>query len=236
VLIHFHVALIGWLALLIVTVGRTLGPMLALAPTAPPRAWPLEELVLTGGLWLLAAGIAASRPLAFAGAVLILVALGRFGAQMLRVARTRRIAIEGPLAHLVAGVVFLVEAAVLGFAVLADAVDADRALTAYAFLLLFGWAAGITAGHLPKLLSLSAWAWWPPGPRPKQADLYPRRLAQAEALLFAAGVETLALGVLVSSAAAARVGASLVAVSAVLLTGAAADVLRRKAARRRLAS
>jgi hypothetical protein len=202
--------------------------MLALAPTAPRRAWPLEELVLTAGLWLLAAGIAVSRPLAIAGAVLVVVALGRFAALMLRTARTRRIEVEGPLAHLVAGVVFLLEAAVLGFAVLVRAVEPGRALTAYVLLLLLGWAAGVTAGHVPKLLSLSIWVWWPPGPRPKQADLYPRRLAQAEALLFAAGVQTLAIGVLVSGAAAARVGAALVAVSAVLLAAVAADVARRK--------
>src|SRR5512146_1174659 len=39
-LIHLHVALLGWIALLILTVGRNLGPMLAQAPAAPQRAWP----------------------------------------------------------------------------------------------------------------------------------------------------------------------------------------------------
>lgn len=40
-LVHLHVAVLGWLAMLILTVGRTLGPMLAVAPTAPVRRWPL---------------------------------------------------------------------------------------------------------------------------------------------------------------------------------------------------
>ena len=63
-LIHLHVAVLGWLALLILTVGRTLGPMLALAPAAPARRFPVDELALTLGLWLLAAGIAADRRIA----------------------------------------------------------------------------------------------------------------------------------------------------------------------------
>jgi hypothetical protein len=37
-LIHLHVALIGWIALLILTVCRNLVPMLAMAPAAPQRA------------------------------------------------------------------------------------------------------------------------------------------------------------------------------------------------------
>ena len=67
---------------------------------------------------------------------------------------------------------------------------------AYVILLLLGWAAGITLGHTGKLLSLSIWASWPPGPRPKQAALYPRRLWQAETVLFALGVEGLTAGAL----------------------------------------
>jgi hypothetical protein len=56
-LVHLHLAALGRLALLILAVGRTLGPMLA--PAAQPRRHPLEELLLTPGLWLVLAGIAA---------------------------------------------------------------------------------------------------------------------------------------------------------------------------------
>ena len=82
----------------------------------------------------------------------------------------------------------------------------------------------MTLGHLPKLLSLSIWVWWPPGPRPKQGAFYPRRLAQAEALGFAAGVETLALGTLLGSSAAARAGAILLVAAAALAAAAALRV------------
>ena len=227
-LIHLHIALLGWLALLIVTVGRTLGPMRALAPAAPARRVPAEELTLTLGLWLLGGGIAADRRLAFVGATLVLAALARFGALLTHVARRRRVELEGPLAHFLAGAVFLLQAAVLGFALLAGAVSQRHGLAAYVLLLLIGWAAGVTLGHLPKLLSLSIWVWWPPGPRPKQAALYPRRLAQAEAAVFALGVETLAASVYFGSVAAARTGAALLAAAALLVTATAASSWARR--------
>lgn len=230
VLVHLHLAAFGWLALLILAVGRTLGPMLALAPAAQPRRLPLEELALTLGLWLLTAGIAADlTPVAYLGAALIVLALGRFGALIVRVGRTRRIEPEGPLLHLLAGALFLAQAALLGFALLAGAGPQQRGLGAYALLLLLGWAAGVTLGHLPKLLSLSIWSWWPPGPRPKQDALYPRRLAQLEAALFAAAVEATAIGVYLGSAAAARTGAALLAVAALLTAATANTVWRRRA-------
>jgi hypothetical protein len=217
-LVHLHLAALGWLALLILTVGRTLGPMLAQAPAAPARRVPLEELVLTGGLWLLLAGLAAdTTPLAYTGAALVLVALGRFAALVLRIGRTRRIEPEGPLLHLIAGALFLVQGAVLGFVLLAGAGPQQRGVATYVLLLLLGWAAGVTLGHVPKLLSLSIWVWWPPGPRPKQDALYPRRLAQVEAGFFAAGVEVTAIGVYAGSSAAARAGTVLVAAATLLV-------------------
>jgi hypothetical protein len=228
-LVHLHLAALGWIALLILAVGRTLGPMLAAAPAAQPRTHPLEELALTLGLWLLLAGIAAdTTPLAYVGAALVLLALGRFGALVLRTARTRRIELEGPLLHLLSGAAFLAQAAVLGLALLAGAGPQQRGVAAYVLLLLLGWAAGVTLGHLPKLLSLSIWVWWPPGPRPRQDALYPRRLAQLEAVVFAAGAELSAIGIYAGSGVTARTGAGCVAAAAVLAAAAAADVWRRR--------
>jgi len=104
--------------------------------------------------------------------------------------------LEAPLAHLLAGVLFLLQAAALGTAMLVGLVSTRTGLAAYVILLLLGWAAGVTLGHLGKLLSLSLWVWWPPGPRPKQNALYPRRVWLAEAAAFASGVEVLAIGAL----------------------------------------
>lgn len=223
--IHLNLAVLGWLTLLIVTVGRTLTPMLSLAPAAPRRRLPVEELVLTGGLWILVAGLAlGSRPLMIVGALLALGAIAAFAVMTARIGRQHRMdGLEGPLTHVVTGMFFLGQAAILGIAMLFGLDASPARLTAYVVALLVGWAAGVTLGHLGKLLSLSAWTWWPPGPRPKQADLYPRRVWLAEAIVFAVGIELLVNGVLggsepvvllagmllVGAAAAACVGAAL---------------------------
>ncbi|HEX7082892.1 MAG TPA: hypothetical protein VF186_02115 [Gaiellaceae bacterium] len=225
--VHLHLAALGWLTLLLVTVGRTLGPMLAMAPAAPRRRLPVEELVLTVGLWLLLAGLAlAERPLELAGAFLCVAAVARFAALMIGVARRHRLDVpEGPLLHLATGLFFLAQAAALGIAMLLGAVETPRRLVAYVLALLVGWAAGATLGHVGKLLSLAAWTWWPPGPRPKQAALYPARVWVAEAAVFAVGIEAAIDGVLAGSARAATVGGALLAVSAaVALAGAALSV------------
>jgi hypothetical protein len=219
--VHLHVALLGWLALLVVAVGRTLVPMLSLSATPPRRSLPIEELLLTAGLWLLAAGLATGvRALELAGGALAVLALGRFAFAVGGSIGRRRGPLEAPLAHVAAGLVFLVEAVVLGVvAVLGGSV---RVVTAYVVLLLLGWAGGVVIGHVGKLLSLSVWVWWPPGPRPKQHELYPRRTGLAQAALFAVGVQVLVVAVLAGSRAAATVGAAAVLASAVLAAAGAA--------------
>jgi hypothetical protein len=227
-LIHLHVALLGWIALLILTVGRNLGPMLAQAPAAPQRAWPLEELALVVGLWVLLVGIGTrERAITLVGAVAVVLAVGRFATLMLRVARTRRGSLEAPLAHLLIGGFFLAQAAGFGVAVALGA-DSARVVSCYVVLLLVGWAGGVVLGHLGKLLSLSLWVWWPPGPRPKQADLYPRGLGLCEAVAFAVGVEALAIGVLAGKAPLARTGAGVLCASAVLAVVGAALTWQRR--------
>lgn len=224
--IHLHLAVIGWLTLLLVTVGRTLVPMLALAPSEPVRRGPAEEVGIAAGMWIALAGFATGeRWLLVAGTVVTLAALARFASVLVRAARRHRLAgLEGPIVHVAVGFVCLVEAAVLAVTLLASSPEIGR-LTAYVALLLVGWAAGITLGHLGKLLSLSAWMWWPPGPRLKQAALYPRRLWLAEASAFAVGVQLVAAAAFWTVPWAARVGTAALVVSAVLALFAAARTL-----------
>jgi hypothetical protein len=218
--IHLNLAVLGWLTLLIVTVGRTLTPMLSLAPAAPRRRIPLEELVLTGGLWLLVAGLAlGARAPMIVGALLVLAAIAVFAVLTARIGRQHRMdGLEGPLTHVATGMFFLGQAAILGIGMLVGLEASPARLTAYVVALLVGWAGGVTLGHLGKLLSLSAWAWWPPGPRPKQAALYPRRVWLAEAIVFAVGIELLVNGVLAGSE-------PTVLLAGLLLVGAAATAL-----------
>jgi hypothetical protein len=216
-LVHLDLALLGWLTLLIVVVARTLAPMLAQAPAAPPRRLPLDELLLAAGVWLLVAGIAASiQPLRLLGGSLVVLALAGFFATLVRSAARRRGPLEAPMVHLGAGAVFLCQAAVLGLGAAAGVFAPGRALVAYVLFLGAGWAGGVVLGHAGKLLSLSLWVWWPPGPRPKQAALYPRRLWLAEAAAFVAGTETVGIGILLGTTPLCQVGAAALCLSAIL--------------------
>jgi hypothetical protein len=195
--IHVHLAIIGWLTLLIVAVGRTLGPMLALAPSEPVRRLPFEEIGLTAGLWLAVAGLAlGSDALVVVGYAGIVLAVSRFGRVVLGAARRNRLrALEGPIVHFLAGLAFLVQAAAVAGIMLVRSTS-PRLLTAYVLLVLLGWGAGVTLGHVGKLLSLSAWTWWPPGPRPKQASFYARHTWLASAVGFAVGTQLLVVATL----------------------------------------
>ena len=226
--IHLNLAVIGWLTLLIVTVGRTLTPMLSLAPAEPRRRLPVEELVLTAGLWLLVLGLALGwRAMIAVGALLVLGAVVAFAVLTARIGRRHRLdGLEGPLTHVVTGVFFLLQATILGLGMVFGLDPSPSRLMGYVTALLLGWAAGVTLGHLGKLLSLSAWTWWPAGPRPKQAALYPRPIWLAEAILFAVGVETLLNGVLRGAEVLTLVGALILVGSALTACVAAAVTLR----------
>ena len=137
--------------------------------------------------------------------------------------------IEAPLIHLLAGVLFLLQAAVLGAAMLLGLLSAQRGIVAYVIFLLLGWAAGVIVGHLGKLLSLSLWVWWPPGPRPKQDALYPRALWLLEATAFAGGVELLAIGSLAGTVPIVQAGGLLVVCAAALAALAATVTWLRRA-------
>lgn len=236
VLMHLLLAVLGWLTLLILTVGRTLVPMLAAASAPPARRFPATELLYSFGLWLLLGGIAFARaPLVVAGVAVmfgaVIPAARLFGSS----ARGRIGFREGPLAHLLLGGVFLAEAAAISAAWAAGAVQPRRAAVACGLLLLVGWAGGVIIGHIGKLLALSAWAAWPPGARPKQAALYPRNLSQAEAAIFFVAVETLAVSVLAGSVVAGRVGGLLLVVAAATALVGATRTLSRTLSARRLA-
>lgn len=223
ILVHLHLAVLGWLTILIVTVGRTLVPLLAQAPTAPARRLPLTECSLGVGVALVVTGLAVARnDIVLAGGAVVFATLAVFTRLVVRVAHARRISIEAPLAHLLTGVAFLLQAAVLGALMLTGALSPSRGIVGYVILLLLGWAGGVTLAHLGKLFALSVWVWWPPGPRPKQSALYPRGLWLAEAASFAAAVELLAAGSLVGSVPLVRSGGVLLlAAAGIAMLGAA---------------
>lgn len=230
-LIHLSLALIGWLTVLIAAVGRTLVPMLGLAAAAPPRRFPAAEPVTVAGLWVFVVGVATSvDAVAAAGVVIMAAGLTPVVDLFVRVVRRGRIGgREGPVAHAAVGLVFLAQAALLGLGAPLGLVADRRAAVAGVVLLGIGWASGVILGHLGKLAALSAWGSWPPGPRPKQADLYPRRVWQVEVTVFAVGAEFVAAGVLLESTPTVRAGAVLLVAAAALAAAGVLETLRRAA-------
>lgn len=215
-LAHLSVALVGWLTVLVAVIGRTLVPMLGLGVAPPRRRVPVAELTIVAGLWLYVAGLVFSKSVLLAGGILVAAAgVVPVGRLFVRTALTGRIGVrEGPAAHAAVGFVSLCQAALLGLVAAAGAIDERRAAIGAVVFLGLGWAAGMIVGHLGKLVSLAAWGSWPPGPRPRQAELYPRLPWQVEVVLFAPAVELLGAGIVLESDTAARAGA-------VLLVGAA---------------
>jgi hypothetical protein len=228
-LVHLSLAVVGWLTVMILAVGRTLVPMLALAAAEPPRTVPWPELGLVAGLWAFAFGIARSAELLVGvGLVVMAGALVAPARVFVRSALAPKIGYrEGPAAHVAVGLAFLAQAVVVALAAVAGAGAGRRAAVTCVVLVGVGWATGVILGHLGKLVSLSGWGSWPPGPRPKQADLYPQRAWQVEVALFAFGVELLALGVLVSSELTARIGGVLLLVAAAVALAAGVESVRR---------
>jgi hypothetical protein len=234
-LVHLSIALVGWLTILIAAVGRTLVPMLGLAPAAEPRTLPLAEGALAAGLWTYVFGLALEvDALTAAGIVVMVAGLAPVARRFTHVARSGRIGVrEGPVAHVAVGLVLLLEAAALGVAGALGAIDGRRAAIAAVLLLGLGWAAGVILGHLGKLVSLSGWGSWPPGPRPSQQALYPRRIWQVEVALLAIGVQLAAVGALVQSTGVTRAGGWTLVVAAVLAALGVGETLRRVATLRR---
>lgn len=210
-LAHLSIALVGWLTVLIAVIGRTLVPMIGLGPAPARRRVPVAELLIAAGLWLYLAGFMLEKPAMFAGGIVVagagVVPVGRLFA---RTALRGRIGVrEGPGAHAAVGLLFLLQAALLGLVAATGSIDGRRAAIGAVVFLGLGWAAGMIVGHIGKLVSLAAWGSWPPGPRPRQSDLYPRLPWQLEAALFAVGVELLGGGIVLESATTARAGALL---------------------------
>ena len=238
-----------WLALALLGGGPVLAPGLAMG--VEPLAWTRAGFLAAGlalalvdvaGLVLRAprgkvlvasrTGVALSGFHAAAGFTLGAIAFGLGGASPLGVPYERLVLMHLVVAvlgwlTLLAGAVFLAEAGGLGLAALAGGLDARRVAVPASVLLVLGWAAGVVVGHVGKLLSLSAWVWWPPGPRPKQHALYARAVWQAEAVAFAAGSQVLAAGIVAGSEGAARSGAALVCVAAALALAGALETVRR---------
>lgn len=230
---HAAVAVIGWIGGTIVAMALRLAPMFALAHgyrrgagVAALAAWHASVAPIALGLGL---GITA---LAVVGGVLLLTACGLALAFTLDVARHRRRRPEAPLVHLFLGLASAALATGLMLGAWAGAGDPYRAAVPAAILAVVGLGAGVTSGHVFKVVPMLVWTGrfarlaGTPG-APRLSDLYPAPLAIAEQAAFAAGLVLLSAGTGFGWEPAARGGAVLLLVAALAVAGAAFSCVAR---------
>ena len=214
--LHLHVAVVGWVLIMIVGVSHRLLPMFLLAHGADTR-WTRRALtLLPAGVVFLGAGLLAGRPgPAWAGALLLLGGVGCFLRQAHAFYRVRvRRRIDVGMRFAATALAFLAAAALLGPIVLATGAAHPRMATAYVVVGILGGLVLYVIGFFYKIVPLLAWTAhfrgrMGKGSVPTVAQLYSARLAHAQLGLMATGVAVLAGGVAAGWAHATTCGASL---------------------------
>ena len=210
---HLHVALVGWVMLVVVGIAHRLLPMFLLTHGADERPARWAVGLLATGTALLFALHHAPWPwvrrvpaaLLLAGAVAFLLQARAF------YAKRQRPVVDVPLRLAAAALGVIGAAAALG-AVLSVAGFARPGLaTAYVAALVLGISLFVAA-HYYKIVPFLVWMhrFGPVagrGPVPKVAELFSARWARAAATLLTAGVVVIVLAALAGSPVAARIGA-----------------------------
>jgi hypothetical protein len=156
---HFHLALLGWIAPMILAVAARVYPMFLLAPE--PDGW--GGAVQLGGLGLgvpaVTAGLALGWPaILVPGAVAVAVALGAHVRWVAGFARRRkRPTLDWGLRFVLTGTACLVPSGALGLALALGLGSGPRAALAYAVLALGGWVSLTIAGMMLKIVPFLVW-------------------------------------------------------------------------------
>jgi hypothetical protein len=213
---HLHVAIVGWLLMMIVGVSHRLLPMFLLSHGAD-TSWTRRALgLLATGVVVLGTGLTLQQPgAAWAGALLLLGGLGCFFRQAYAFFRARvRKKLDVGMRFVATAIAFLAASAILGVAVLASGASHPRLATAYVITGLLGGIVLYVIGFFYKIVPLLAWTARFRGrmgkePVPTVAQLYSARLGYVQLGLMAGGVGILSVGTAAGSAHAARCGAVL---------------------------
>jgi hypothetical protein len=229
--VHVQLALLGWVAPMILAVGARVYPMFFLAP-APRRAHTLLQLWgLVAGLPAVVLGLLGVPGLLVTGALAIAVAAGAHAAWMCEMARARkRPGLDWGLRFVLTATAFLAPAAVLGVAMAADRLAGPRVALAYAVVTLGGWVSLTIAGMMLKIVPFLVWyrTYSPRAGREPVPTLAQLAWPRAEGLaypLLTGGVVLLAATVLVGEAAWIRVAGAVLALGALAFAAALARVL-----------
>ncbi|HEV2053691.1 MAG TPA: iron-sulfur cluster assembly protein [Methylomirabilota bacterium] len=156
---HFHLALLGWVAPMVIGVAARVYPMFLLAPE--PSGWP-ERVQFWGlalGVPAVVTGLlAAPAALLVPGAIAVAAAAAAHLTWVSRMARDRkRPALDWGLRFVLTGSTFLIAAGAMGLALAFNLLSGPRAALAYAVLALGGWVSLTIVGMMLKIIPFLVW-------------------------------------------------------------------------------
>lgn len=231
---HAHIAVLGFVLMVVVGVAHRLLPMFLLTHGVSERAAWVAVGLLFGSATLLAVPwgggprIAVAGALGCAGVVAFIVQAATFFKH-----RKRR-AIDPGMRLAASGVIGLALAVVLAPFALTRGLSNPQLLTTY-FVVLLGAITLFVAGHYYKIIPFLVWnhRYGPLLGRrkvPKVAELFSERVARVDAALLVSGLAGLAVATFVGSEALARVAAIVFAAGAWLQIIVILRIARRKLA------
>lgn len=234
---HFHIAALGFVLLVIVGMAHRLLPMFLVAHGADLR-WSRRAVgLIAPGLLVLCAGLDLDvRALAWAGAAMLEGGVACFYVQVARFYQARRRpTLDAGLRHVRLGLASFAAAAVLAPVVLAAGATHPRLATVYVALGIGGGLSLFVVGMFYKIVPFLAWIARfrdAMGRRavPTIAELYSARVARIELRLYTAAIAILAAGIAAGVTLVVRAGALLFAAATVLVAWQMAGVMRRESA------
>jgi hypothetical protein len=156
---HFHVAVLGWIAPMILGVAARVYPMFLLAPEPGGRGGRVQLWGLGLGVPALAAGLLVGRvTLLLAGVAAVAAPLVVHATWVVRFARGRkRPAVDFGLRFALTGTAYLLPGAALGLALALGAGGGPAMAMAYAIVALGGWVSFTIVGMMLKIVPFLVW-------------------------------------------------------------------------------
>ena len=219
---HLHIALLGWVLVMIIGISHRLLPMFLLAHTAD-TGWTRRALALLApGVVVLGCGLATNHripgiSIPWIGLALIEAAIVCFLTQAALFFKARkRPRLDAGLRHAAVALTFLACAAVLAPIVMLRGAEDRNLDTAYVMLGLVGGLSLYVVGQFYKVVPFLAWMARfhdDMGKRrvPTVAQLYSSRIAHIDLLLFVLGVVGMVFGVITGNSIIVRGAACLFA-------------------------
>jgi hypothetical protein len=155
---HFHLALLGWVAPMVMGVAARVYPMFLLAPE--PEGWParLQLWGLVAGLPAVVLGLLGVPALVAPGALAVALAAVGHVVWVVRMARHRkRPQLDWGLRFVLTGTVFLLPVTALGLGFALGLVSGPQLGSSYAVLALGGWVSLTIVGMMLKIAPFLVW-------------------------------------------------------------------------------